>query len=287
MEKRKKSSIVAIVILIVCLISAGYFATVTIMDIMTRGQGQSFYDSLPARDILGKYSYQRSGQGTGSGAGSASQGSGAPGADGGPGAADRDNEGDAAGGADHVFKPALDFGAVALECPGVVAWIYVEDTVIDYPVMQGSDNQYYLNHLPNGVANKVGSIFMDCNNKPDFTDDVTYLYGHHMKTGEMFAVLKNYGEREFYESHRIIDIFTPTVNYEVEVFAAYIVSASMERPPMRFRDEAAFNEYLIMISARSILKSDVEVTYGDRIVSLVTCNYNIENGRLILVGRIR
>ena len=291
MEERKKAkNVIAIVILSVCLLGAAYFAAVTIIDIMARGQGQSFYDSLPARSVSAPGTEQRDRQENAdwfTETGTAQPGSQEAGQGNGQGSGEQEGVEPGEQTEEPAFMSAVDFEAIAVDCPDIIAWIFIEDTIIDYPVMQGSDNQYYLNHLPNGASNKMGSIFMDCNNTPDFTDDVTYLYGHHMKSGEMFAILKSYGETSFYEAHRIINIYTPFADYEVEVFAGYIVSASMERPPMRFGDERAFNDYLNMITSRSILKSDVGVSYGDRLVSLVTCNYNVDNGRLILVGKVR
>ena len=82
-----------------------------------------------------------------------------------------------------------DFQKLGQMNPDTVAWIYGPDTVIDYPVVQGTDNAYYLNHTVDRTESIIGSIFMECTNKPDFTDDVTVLYGHHIKAGTMFSSL--------------------------------------------------------------------------------------------------
>ena len=283
--KKKKYRIIIILLVCVCIAGTAIFITSIIKDFLERGQGKSYYSSLSA--YSGSAAYQHYSQSP-----PAAQASGSSGFDdnGGPDEVGSDgsdgNDGNDEN-AELAFVPAFDFDAIRAECPDVIAWIYVEDTVIDYPIVQGGNNQYYLEHLPNGEKNKTGSIFMDCSNAPGFTDEITYLFGHHMKNGEMFATLQNYTNQQYFENHRFARIFTPYENFDVEFFAGYIVEAAKEYPPYDFAGEDEFYEYIKTINRRSVFKCDeMELSYGDCLVSLITCNYNVSNGRLILVGKI-
>ena len=184
------------------------------------------------------------------------------------------------------FIPALDFDALRAEMPGLAAWIRIEDTGVDYPVMQGEDNDYYLTHLPNGKKNERGSIFFDCNLPVDFSAQNTLIYGHNMKSGSMFGSLKKYAQKLYYEEHSTVLIYTPTKDYEVLLFAGYITNPFEEELPVWFGNSTEFNRYVSEIKERSVFQSDVTMEYGDRLVSLCTCSYNVRDGRLILVGKL-
>ena len=100
--------------------------------------------------------------------------------------------------------PAVDFDALSEINPDIVAWIYIEDTEINYPVVQGTDNQYYLKRLFNGKWNGSGCIFLDSRNSPDLSDRHSIIYGHHMKNGTMFSGLTEYKKQGFYEGHPVV-----------------------------------------------------------------------------------
>ena len=166
------------------------------------------------------------------------------------------------------------------------SWLRLEGTVIDYPVMQGGDNEYYLHHLPDGKENKMGSIFLDYRNSPDFTDKHSVIYGHHMKSGDMFTTLKYYNGQAFYETNRIINLYTQSGNYDIELFTGYIVDANTESIPITFKNEEDFVNYIESIKKRSVFKSDVTVLPDDLIVSLVTCSYEFDNARMLVAGKL-
>ena len=94
--------------------------------------------------------------------------------------------------------PEIDFDALKTVNEDVVGWLYLPDTVISYPVVQGDDNSYYLKHLVDGTYNANGCLFMDHKNQRDLKDDNTLIYGHHMESGKMFASLVKYKDQEFY-----------------------------------------------------------------------------------------
>ena len=106
---------------------------------------------------------------------------------------------------------SVDFQKLLEINPDTIAWIRFPDepSQINYPVVQGNDNQYYLKHLFSGEWNGSGCIFLDSRNRADFSDRHSIIYGHHMKNGSMFSGLTEYKKQEFYDSHSVVLLLTP------------------------------------------------------------------------------
>ena len=183
-----------------------------------------------------------------------------------------------------VLWPTVDFAALSEINPDVVGWIYIEDTEINYPVVQGSDNQYYLKHLFSGEYNSSGCIFLDSRVAADFSDWHSILYGHHMKNGTMFSGLDKYKTQEYYDAHSLALLMTPGGNYEVEFFAGYVASVEDEAWDVGFGSDAEFEAWLELARERSWFESDVSVAVTDRILTLSTCSYEFDNARFVLLG---
>jgi sortase B len=184
------------------------------------------------------------------------------------------------------WLPYVDFKALDERFPGIVAWIQLEGTAIDYPVMQTKNNDYFLNHLPDGTSHRSGSIFLDYRNKPGFSDKNTLIYGHDSRAQDMFGALKNYRRQTFYDEHPAISIYTNDRDYRLVLIAGYLLDSGVEVPPMEFIDEAAFQDHITDIKRRSFFKSGAEVSAGDRLVSLCTCAYDYTNARFVIVGKL-
>ena len=182
--------------------------------------------------------------------------------------------------------PAVDFAALSEINPDIVAWIYIEGTEINYPVVQGSDNQYYLKHLFNGKWNSSGCIFLDSRNTSDFSDRHSIIYGHHMKNGTMFSGLTEYKKQEFYDAHPIVLLLTPEKNIRIEIFAGYVASVSDKAWEIALGSDKEFGDWLEAAEERSYFESEVTFAVTDRIVTLSTCSYEFDNARFVLVGRI-
>lgn len=182
--------------------------------------------------------------------------------------------------------PYVDFDTLNRRFPGIAAWIQLEGTLLDYPVMQGTNNYFYLSNLPDGTRDRAGSVFLDYRNSPDFSDQSSLLYGHESRVGEMFGVLKNFRTQSFYDEHPVINLYTQDYDYEIVLIAGYLVDSGVETPPLSFRDEAAFERYIAEIRRRSVFRSSVEVDADDRLVCLCTCAYDFTNARLVIVGKL-
>ncbi len=181
----------------------------------------------------------------------------------------------------------VDFAELQTVNPDVVGWIYSEGTVINYPVVQGTDNSYYLKHLIDGTYNSDGSIFVDCENRPDFSDGNTVVYGHNMKDGMMFAELLNYTDQSYYEAHPVIWLLTPQQNYQVVLYAGYTTDGTSDTYTIFESPGAAMWSYTEQMLQRSDFVSESLPNPEDRQVVLSTCAYSRENARYVVHGVLR
>lgn len=161
--------------------------------------------------------------------------------------------------------------------PDIVGWIVVKDTSISYPIVQSSNNDYYLNHTFEKKSNYAGSIFMDYTASPDFSDLNTFIYGHNVYHGTMFAELSNYVKESFFNKHPYVYLYTPQGNYKLRVFSAYVDDAQSDSYRMSFTSTEDYQNYLNTIISKSRYDSKVVMSASDRIVTLYTCSY--ENGQ--------
>ncbi|MCH5304082.1 MAG: class B sortase [Ruminococcus sp.] len=184
------------------------------------------------------------------------------------------------------FKPVIAFDELSAVNSDIVSWIRLNGSVIDYPVAQCGDNDYYLNHLFNKQVNSSGCIFLDCRNNPDFSDRNSVIYGHHMKNGSMFSAITKYKEQAFYDKHPEFQLYTPTANYKVKIFAGYVADLKDEAWNTEF-DDVEFSEWIEKRIQKSLFKSKLKPSAEDRIVTLSTCSYEFENARFVIFGVVR
>ena len=173
-------------------------------------------------------------------------------------------------------------------------WITIPGTGIDYPVVQAvpESSDFYLNHNFNGEEDINGSIFLDSRNDFEEQDDNLIVYGHNMKSGMMFGELKNYLDEAFLAEHKTITFNTIYEKAQYEVVAVCLSKVSQEgEEGFRYYDfvnagnEENFNRYLENIKGMNVMGEDINVSYGDRLLTLSTCNNYTEDGRLFLVAK--
>lgn len=174
----------------------------------------------------------------------------------------------------------------------LIGWVKIADTVIDYPVMQTVNNEYYLEHNFYQEYDKNGSIFLDaaCSVYPRSTNLI--IYGHHMKSGKMFGSLQKYQNESYYEKHKYIqfDSIYEEGTYEVMyVFRDKVYSQEdVNFKYYEFVDansEEEFNSYMDEMAAISYYDTGVVAQYGDQLLTLSTCDYQQDNGRFVVVAR--
>ena len=175
----------------------------------------------------------------------------------------------------------VDFKALREINSDIIAWLYCPDTQISYPVVQGTDNAYYLSHLLDNSYNVNGAVFMDYRGTPDFSASNNILYGHHMKSGAMFAPLMQYKEQDYYDKHPCMYLFTPKQNYCLELFAGVVVETDDTIYGSNISTDA-LTQYL----SQSTFTAKEDVKVNCPIVTLSTCSYEFENARYVVLAKM-
>ena len=174
----------------------------------------------------------------------------------------------------------------------LIGWIKIDDTNIDYPVMQTVNNEYYLDHNYNQQYDKNGSIFLD--KDCDITNPGCnmIIYGHHMKSGKMFGNLQLYSNREYYEKHpyiqfdtiyeegryQIMYVFRSRIYNEDEIVFKYYQFFEASTPE-------EFDSHMNEMAKLSLYDTGVRATYGDKLITLSTCDNSEQDGRFVVVAK--
>lgn len=184
----------------------------------------------------------------------------------------------------------IDFEQLTQSYEDIVGWIVFEEpSEINYPIVQGEDNQEYLTKTLDADGYKHGTIFMDYENSPDFSDDNTFLYGHHMRNGTMFAQLLKYEDKAFYTQYPCFSIFlaegTSYGNrYTYQIFAVERAQDGGPSFQIHFNEEDRLADYISYIKQNSIYDTGIEVAKDAQIVSLSTCSGGVESERFVVHG---
>lgn len=185
-----------------------------------------------------------------------------------------------------TYKKMVDFDKLKKMNDDIIGWIQFETLPINYPILQGRDNDYYLHHTYKNTENTSGSIFLDYRNKELFKAQNTFIYGHNMKNGTMFGKLKQYERKEFYDKNQYFWIYTPTANYRYRIFSCYIVREDGDSYQTDYRDKKEYKDYLEMIQYYSNYDTGIKVNTDDTIISLSTCTVNPNNRFLVHAVRV-
>lgn len=188
------------------------------------------------------------------------------------------------------FTGVVDWKALKKVNPDVQGWLYQKGTVINYPVVQGTDNDTYLHMRFDKQWSGGGTLFVDCRMEKDFKGFNSIIYGHHMKDGSMFRSIRGYTKEDgYYDKHKTLELATPHGNYHLVVFSAFITKATDEDTYKMTYDEAEKQAYIDRAWERSelpITRDSVDVTKNDRLVTLSTCAYDYEEARYIVMCKM-
>ncbi|MCM1086852.1 MAG: class B sortase [Muribaculaceae bacterium] len=182
----------------------------------------------------------------------------------------------------------LDWDKLHEENGDIYAWIYVPDTTVDYPVLQHpTDNSYYLNHNMNGTKGYPGCIYTENFNSRDFSDIHTVIYGHNLKDKSMFSTLHNFEDEELFGEDHYIFLYTEENVFVYRIFAAYEFSAIHLLDNFDYTNEYVYEDYLKKIYQTTDrvanVRTDIQVTAADKIVTLSTCTEDHDSERRFLV----
>ena len=182
------------------------------------------------------------------------------------------------------------YGAVYEQNPDFVGWLSIEGTAIDYPVMQSpNDPDFYLKHAFDKSYSAYGTPYVQADCMVGSSDNLV-LYGHHMKDGTMFAGLCDYENEDFYRDHKTIHFDTLESFAEYEIVAVFktVAYSSDGFKYYRFVNAESgedFEEFIVRCKALSLYDTGVSAEYGDKLITLATCEYSRTNGRMVVVAR--
>ena len=163
-------------------------------------------------------------------------------------------------------------------------WLRVENTNINYPVVQASDNKYYLKHDINKAASISGCPFVNCDNNVK-TDKNVIVYGHNMRRNNMFNQLERFKESQFFNGDNNIVITDKEGDHIYKVFSVYTMKSNDELGKTNYSNKDEFFEAVKAMQSKSFYYKDIKVADNDRILTLVTCTYEINDGRLVVEAK--
>ena len=175
----------------------------------------------------------------------------------------------------------------------IKGWLQIENTNINYPVLQSSDNSFYMNHNYKKDYSLSGSIFLDKDYSWEIPSSNLLIYGHNMKNDTMFRDLLNYKDQSYYIEHPNIRFTTNTEDCTFEIISVFNskVYYASEQNVFRYyyfinaQNENQFNDFINNSKKASIYNIDKTAIYGDQLMTLSTCSYNVKDGRFVVVAK--
>jgi sortase B len=153
----------------------------------------------------------------------------------------------------------------------VVGWLYCPDTVINYPVVQTNDHQFYLTHGFDGESNTSGTLFADMNSVEGIVQSNYIIYGHNMKDDSMFGSFQEYSSQSYFEQHPTLYYLTPYGNYRIDLFCAHIVEATDDNYPGYFSSTADYQSYLNKVTSSAFWVNYDVISTDYQLLTMSTC----------------
>jgi len=168
--------------------------------------------------------------------------------------------------------------------PDVIGWIYIPDTKVDYPIVKGDDNEYYLEYSWKNTKSGAGAIFMEQVNNPDMKDFNTIIYGHNMRSNSMFGGLSDYRNIKYLEEHPSIYVATDTGVYRYDIFAAHRVGVKTVIYHTELNEPLEREEFIHFSLDYSAVDTGIVPTVDDKILTLSTCSGSGYSTRWVVQG---
>lgn len=186
---------------------------------------------------------------------------------------------------DNVEQPP-NFALLQKTNKDIVGWIKIEGTKINYPLVKGPDNDFYLNRTYKKTYNSAGSIFLDYNNASGFTDPNTIIYGHNMKNGTMFADLRHFMSSDFVKTHKNVIIYTPKYKLTYEIFTGYITKADSDTYTLFNTFGTNYFNYVEKMKSRSNFYNNLPFKGKDKMITLSTCTNATGDKRTVIQAKL-
>lgn len=197
-------------------------------------------------------------------------------------------EGEEAAASDTPLVPMtrIDLDALQDINSEAVGWIEIPDTIISYPILHTSDNSYYLSHTFQREKNRTGSIFIESSNKNDLSDLHTIIYGHNMKSGAMFADLKNYLKKSFWQDHPYVYIDLADGAHCYQIFSCHEAAVADICYTIGYQADDVYADFLSSIQSASLFDTGVSVSKEDMVLTLSTCTNDGKNRIVVHAKKI-
>lgn len=183
-----------------------------------------------------------------------------------------------------------EYAALYQQNRDLIGWIRIPDTVVDYPVMQTlTGDDYYLDHNFQKEKSSIGVPYVQGNGDVEMDDNVI-IHSHHIRGGQMFGALEQYKSQDFYETHRYIQFDTLTQRGTYEVLAVFKTAADDAAGLWCYdftftTSPAVYDAFVAKCKAQALYDTGVTAEYGDRLLTLSTCEYSRKNSRLLVVAK--
>lgn len=209
---------------------------------------------------------------------------------------ENDNEEDRSGSSqkqNEQLERMLKIQSLQEENSDIVGWVEIQGTNINYPVLQGKDNEYYLTHNYKKEKSEKGSIFLSKDYDWSLPSNNLLIYGHNLINGQMFKDLLKYSDEEFYKKHSTIRFTTNNKDTEFEIISAFKsrVYYKTEKNVFRYYDfinaksKEEYDKFIKKSKKASLYETGNTAKYGDQLITLITCSYHTDNGRFVVIGR--
>ena len=183
----------------------------------------------------------------------------------------------------------IDINKLYEENKDIVGWLKIDNTTINYPIMQNiNDPNYYLHRDFYKNYSSYGTPYMakQCN----LNSDNIVIYGHHMKNNKMFGELEKYKSKDFYNNHKIITFTTLEKEYSYEIFAVFKTTVYTKNTfryyeNINFENKKMYNDFINICKDKSLYQTDIEIKDKEKLITLSTCEYSNKNSRLVIVAR--
>lgn len=191
--------------------------------------------------------------------------------------------------ANEEIKDDINFEGLYEINPDIIGWIRIEGTNIDYPIMQTKDRpNYYFRKNFYKEYSFLGTPYLaeqcDLN-----SSDNLIIYGHNIRKQKMFGELENYKNEEYYKQHKIITLYTQEGKTEYEIISVLKTKAHSDFEYYKYynlQDESKFNTFINQCNELAFYNTEKTAEYGDKLLTLSTCEYSQENGRLIVIAKM-
>ena len=174
----------------------------------------------------------------------------------------------------------ISLSALRAENPNVVGWIFLPNTAINYPIVQGEDNEHYLHYTWNNKKSVSGSIFLETTNASDFSDFRSILYGHNMADTSMFGALHRYSSADYWKIYPYVYLVTDEGVLRYEIYSSYNAEVTGKTYALDL-DDRVKESFIRMTVDESVLETGIVPNVTDRLLTLSTCTGNYDYRRVV------